>query len=61
MEKARQLIVMNHETKIYEVAEQVGLGENPAYFGQMFRKHTGMLPSQYREAQIHQSRERTDM
>lgn len=49
MEKAKQLIALASDLKIYEVARQVGLGENVAYFGQVFRKYTGMLPSDYRK------------
>ena len=48
MEKAKQLISMSADVKMYEVAQQVGLGDNAAYFGQVFKKYTGMLPSDYR-------------
>lgn len=50
MEKAKELLLSSPDLKVYEVARMVGLGENPAYFGQVFRKYTGMLPSQFREA-----------
>ncbi len=33
----------------YEIAEKVGLGENPHYFSQLFRKYTGMTPKDYRK------------
>lgn len=48
MEKAKQIIAMSSDLKMYEVARQVGLGDSAAYFGQVFRKYTGMLPSEYR-------------
>jgi AraC-like DNA-binding protein len=47
MEKARQLINSSADVKVYEVARQIGLGENTAYFSQLFKKYTGMLPSEY--------------
>lgn len=49
MEKAKQLIALASDLKMYEVTRQVGLGENVAYFGQVFRKYTGMLPSVYQK------------
>ncbi len=33
--------------RVYEIAERVGYSD-PKYFSQVFRKHTGLLPSQYR-------------
>ncbi len=47
MEKARQLIAMSADVRVYEVARQIGLGDNTAYFSQLFKKYTGMLPSEY--------------
>jgi len=48
MEKARQIITMSGDLKVYEIASQVGLGDNTTYFSQLFRKFTGMLPSEYK-------------
>lgn len=48
MERAKQIMAASSGFKMYEVARQVGLGDNAAYFGQVFRKYTGMLPSEYR-------------
>lgn len=42
-------ILSQSPVKISEVAAMVGY-EDVKYFGQMFKKHTGMTPSQYREA-----------
>ncbi len=50
MEKAKELLLSSPGLKVYEVARMVGLGENPAYFGKVFRKYTGMLPREFREA-----------
>lgn len=49
IEKAKKILAKSMEVKIYEVAQQVGLGDSAAYFGQVFRKYTGMLPSEYKE------------
>lgn len=48
MEKAKQIMERSRDLRIYEVAELVGLGDNPAYFGQVFRRYTGIRPSEYR-------------
>ena len=33
--------------KIYEIASRCGFGNNSQYFGQVFKKHMGVLPSDY--------------
>ena len=50
VEIAKQLLQAD-SSKVYQVAEQVGLGHNPRYFGQVFKKYTGMTPSAYAERQ----------
>lgn len=50
VEKAKQLLQAD-SSKVYQVAEQVGLGHNPRYFGQVFKKYTGMTPSAFAEKQ----------
>lgn len=50
VEKAKQLL-QEDAGKVYLVAEQVGLGHNPRYFCQVFKKYTGMTPSAYAEGQ----------
>jgi two-component system, response regulator YesN len=37
------------EIKIAEVAERIGFGENPHYFSFLFKKHTGLSPTEYRQ------------
>ncbi len=44
---AKQLLAENGAEKIQSVAEQVGCGNNPQYFSQIFKKSTGMSPSAY--------------
>ncbi|MGY4691560.1 response regulator [Salibacterium sp. K-3] len=48
MEKAKTLIDQTGEVKMFEVAEKVGFGNNPRYFSQVFKKHTGHTPSEYK-------------
>jgi len=45
--KAAEYLRENGEEKIYRVAEKVGYGNNPQYFSQIFKKYTGMTPSEY--------------
>lgn len=47
MERAKELLKAYGLGKISEVAQQVGCGNNPRYFGQVFKKFTGMTPSSY--------------
>lgn len=55
MEHAKLLMVGNPSLHSYQIAEQVGLGNNPHYFSQLFRKYTGMTPKDYRR-QIQESK-----
>ena len=48
MERAKLLMTTDAGLHSYEVAEQVGLGNNPHYFSQLFRKYTGLTPTEYR-------------
>ncbi len=53
MEKAKALLrTYTGEQRIYLVAENVGLGHNPQYFSQLFRKYTGFTPSEYMEQAV---------
>ena len=47
MEKAKELLLNGNNQKISEIAEQVGCGDNPQYFSQLFKKYAGMTPSAY--------------
>lgn len=53
MEKAMKLLEDPEYDKVYEVAEQVGWGNNPQYFSQVFKKYTGHTPTEYREKFLH--------
>ena len=44
---AKQLLASRGLDKIQDVAQEVGLGNNPQYFSQLFKKKTGMTPSAY--------------
>ncbi len=48
MEHAKLLMRSDAILHSYEIAERVGLGKNPHYFSQLFRKYTGMTPKDYR-------------
>ncbi len=49
MERAKELIEAAEDDRIFEVAQKVGLGENPQYFSQLFKKYTGYTPSEFRD------------
>lgn len=49
MEHAKLLMRSDPSLHSYEIAEKVGLGENPHYFSQLFRKYTGTTPKDYRK------------
>ncbi len=49
MEQAKELIERNGAERIYEIAQTVGLGNNPQYFSQLFKKYTGCSPSEYKK------------
>lgn len=49
MEKAIELIRQMDDVKVFELAEMLGFGENPQYFGQVFKKYTGFTPSEYKK------------
>lgn len=48
MEHAKALMCGDPSLHSYEIAEKVGLGDNPHYFSQLFRKYTGTTPKGYR-------------
>lgn len=47
IQQARELIAQNPDEPIKNIAEQVGCGNNPQYFSQLFKKLTGMTPTEY--------------
>lgn len=48
MEYAKAMMHTDASLRSYEIAERVGLGNNPHYFSQLFRKYTGLTPTEYR-------------
>ena len=47
MERAKQLLPRYGKDGLSQVASLVGCGNSQRYFGQLFKKHTGMTPTQY--------------
>lgn len=47
MEKAKELLLSSQDHTIQEVAKKCGFGENPRYFSQVFKKYTGITPSDF--------------
>ncbi|WP_336743392.1 response regulator transcription factor [Paenibacillus sp. y28] len=46
--KAIELIEASDDVKIFELADKLGFGENPQYFSQVFKKYTGLTPTEYK-------------
>ncbi|KAF9121839.1 hypothetical protein BGX30_002346, partial [Mortierella sp. GBA39] len=47
IQRATELMAENPDAKIFEMAEQLGFGDNPQYFSQVFKKQMGCTPSEY--------------
>jgi two-component system response regulator YesN len=45
-------LLKNPEVRVYEVADRIGY-ENQRHFSQIFKKYTGMTPSEYKENSIY--------
>ena len=45
--RAKELLAGEDDSKIQYVAEQVGCGNNPQYFSQIFKKQEGMTPGRW--------------
>lgn len=45
--KAKELLLLRGTDKMYTIAEEVGCGNNPHYFSQIFKKITGLTPTEY--------------
>jgi two-component system response regulator YesN len=46
------MIEKENDVKVFEIAEKIGYGENPQYFSQVFKKHTGFTPSEYKRESL---------
>lgn len=49
VEQAKKRIEQSDDVKIFEIAEQIGFGNNPQYFSQVFKKYVGCTPSEYKK------------
>ncbi|WP_407645396.1 helix-turn-helix domain-containing protein [Halanaerobium kushneri] len=47
MKKAKELL-LNSQLKVYEISKKVGY-KSSNYFSQVFKKHTGNSPLEYRQ------------
>ncbi|WP_069998540.1 response regulator transcription factor [Cellulosilyticum sp. I15G10I2] len=47
IERAKQQLLQKGSNKMYSIANEIGCGNNPQYFSQFFKKHTGMTPTAY--------------
>jgi two-component system response regulator YesN len=52
IELAIRMIEKENDVKVFEIAEKIGYGENPQYFSQVFKKHTGFTPSEYKRESL---------
>ncbi|NOU66461.1 response regulator [Paenibacillus sp. LMG 31461] len=50
IEKSKQLIATETESKMYEIAARSGFGGDQQYFGNVFKKYTGYSPLEYRKS-----------
>ncbi|WP_312094665.1 response regulator transcription factor [Niallia sp.] len=50
IEKAVEIILKMDDVKVGMLAEMIGFGNNPQYFSQVFKKHTGYTPSEYQNS-----------
>jgi two-component system response regulator YesN len=48
IEKAKELL-RDVRYKTYEIADRVGI-QDARYFSRLFKKHTGMTPTEYRDS-----------
>lgn len=49
MEEAKRFLQFYNNDSIKTIARQVGFGNNPQYFSQVFKRYTGITPSEYIE------------
>lgn len=53
MAAAEQLMQLEPDIMVYEVSEMTGYAADGQYFSKIFKKRTGMTPSEYREWVLH--------
>ncbi|QXE00601.1 response regulator [Terribacillus sp. DMT04] len=47
IDKALEIMEKQNDIKVFELAEQVGYGNNPQYFSHIFKKRTGSTPTEW--------------
>lgn len=47
IDKAKTLIPMLGKKRLHRVAEEIGFGNSPQYFSRIFKKNTGLTPTEY--------------
>lgn len=57
MVEAQKLLLLYNNDNIKNIAKQVGFGNNPHYFSQVFKKYAGCTPSEYWEQNNYSSRQ----
>jgi two-component system response regulator YesN len=50
IEKAVECMRQDKDLKVFELAEKLGFGDNPQYFSQVFKRFTGLTPSEFMKA-----------
>lgn len=55
VKRAKEILLREKESKIQYVAQQVGCGNNPQYFSQIFKKVEGTTPAKWLE-QVHNNK-----
>jgi two-component system response regulator YesN len=50
MAEAIRLIEEQEELKVYEISKRTGFREDTPYFSKVFKKHTGMTPTEYKKS-----------
>lgn len=51
LEHAMKQMKMRRDASVSEIAEEIGFGDNPKYFSLVFKKYTGLTPSEFRRKQ----------
>lgn len=52
MEKAKEQMAKNPQLELRTAAQMSGFGNNPGYFGRVFKRYTGQSPGEYMTARI---------
>lgn len=50
VEEAKRLMMVYQKENVKNIAGKVGFGSNPQYFSQVFKRYTGLTPTEYMES-----------